>query len=67
MSRDIEKWEDVMLEVESRLGIDVHNGGGAAIVKGSQMTMRYKNAKQDERAKSRKKKLQKTKRPQAPS
>ena len=29
MSRDIEKWEDVMLEVESRLGIDVHDGGAA--------------------------------------
>ena len=46
-----------MLEVESRLGIDVHDGDGAAIVKGSQMTTRYKNAKQYERAKSRKKKI----------
>lgn len=31
----MEKWEEVMLEVESRLGFDVHDGGAAAIAERS--------------------------------
>lgn len=71
MSRDTEKCEDVMLEVESRLGIDVHDGGAAiAELLNAKSQHNTDNANREKKIKKQNeknaKRTAKDKRPQAP-